>query len=191
MPAARGPPRGGTGGCHPPFPRPPALSVTLHLSNGVCGIFLLSPLCCRKREVWEPQAPAPVLQVTQPFPLPKIPPPASRRGRSPGRVPPCGASFAGATPRLRLPVGLAVRRGDPARAAGQVTRRVPHTAERGWSVAGGLLGGSHRGGAGLHSARGEHPAPMLRREEPAGFSQGRLQEPGQPLCCSFHYEKCH
>lgn len=48
-------------------------SVSLHLSNGVCGIFLLSPLCCRKREVREPQAPAPVLQVTQPPPLPGSP----------------------------------------------------------------------------------------------------------------------
>lgn len=106
-------------------------SVPLHLSNGVYGIFLLSPLCCRKREVREPQAPAPVLQVTQPFSLPKIPPskqtrpksrqPLSMPGLLPARallsqrcparcagVPLCRAGVAGTAPHLRLLVGLAV-----------------------------------------------------------------------------------
>lgn len=139
--------------------------VPLHLSNGVCGIFLLSPLCCRKREVREPQAPAPVLQVTQPFsppPRPQNPSLASRCDRSPGPCP--GWCWHGRC--WHIVQGGHRRRGiasSPARGFGSATwgphmcgrvgggcpRRGPQAAERGRSTAGGLLGGSHHGHAGL------------------------------------------
>lgn len=155
-------------------------SVPLPLSNGVCGIFLLSPLCCRKCEVREPQAPAPVLQVTRPLSLPKIPPPVSRHDQSPA----CAQHHqhrVGITASFLAPGfdtatwGLCV----------WVGWSCPHQLLKPWSVAGGLPGVSCHRDVGLGLAP-EHLAPMLLLEEAAGYSQGQLQEPGQLLRCSFH-----
>lgn len=148
-------------------------SVLLPLSNGVCGIFLLSPLCCRKCEVREPQAPAPVLQVTQPSPLPRMPP-ASRRSPWP-RLGCCCRGTASSPAQ-----GFTSMRWGPRMCdwvGGGHPHRAPHAPERACGSAGmGVWG----------SAQGKHAAPVLCREEPVGFSQGRLQASGQPLPCSFH-----
>lgn len=47
-----------------------AATLPTLLTRFVASFFSLLLPCCRKREVWEPQAPAPVLQVTASFPSP-------------------------------------------------------------------------------------------------------------------------
>lgn len=149
-------------GC-PPHSRRLCRAVPLHLSNGVCGIFLLSPLCCRKREVREPQAPAPVLQVTRPSPSPKSPTPG-------------GTGITGTAPCFHLLVGLAARRGETRVWLGRWgrPRRAAAAAQRGQGAPG-------NSAAGRGAQLGERPAPALHREEPAGCSPGQRREPGQPL----------